>query len=44
MRIGVSSTDFSSYRFDDVLPQVARFFDHWEIFSEAEHHLQEVSG
>lgn len=44
MRIGVSSTDFSSYRFDDVLPQVAKFFDHWEIFSEAEHHLQEVSG
>ncbi len=44
MRIGVSSTDFSSYRFDDVLPQVARFFDHWEIFSEAEHHMHEISG
>ena len=43
MIVGVSSPEFSSYNFDDVIPEIDRFFDHWEIFSEAEHQLQYVA-
>lgn len=37
--IGVSSPTFSSYPVEDVLPGLAKFFNHWEIVSEAEHQL-----
>ena len=42
--IGVSSTEFSAYRFDEVLVEVSKMFDHWEIFAEAEHRLQTVES
>lgn len=42
--IGVSSTSFSAYRFEDVLEEVSREFELWEIFSEAEHYVQNISG
>ena len=38
--IGVSSTEFSAYMFEEVIAEVSKVFDHWEIFSEAEHRLQ----
>lgn len=42
--IGVSSTEFSAYRFDEVLVEVSKMFDHWEIFAEAEHRLPTVES
>ncbi|KQM10524.1 MAG: sugar phosphate isomerase/epimerase family protein [Candidatus Methanomethylophilaceae archaeon] len=42
--IGVSSTSFSAYRFEDVLEEVSKEFELWEIFSEAEHYVQNISG
>ena len=42
--IGVSSTSFSAYKFEDVLEEVSKEFEHWEIFSEAEHYVQNISG
>ena len=41
--IGVSSTSFSAYPFEDVIEGVSKFFKHWEIFSEAEHHLPVIA-
>ena len=38
--IGVSSTEFSAYMFEEVIAEVSKVFDHWEIVSEAEHRLQ----
>ena len=40
--IGVSSTEFSAYRFDEVITEVSKVFEHWEIFAEAEHRLPTV--
>lgn len=42
--IGVSSTSFSAYKFEDVLEEVSKEFELWEIFSEAEHYVQNISG
>ena len=41
--IGVSSTEFSAYRFEEVIAEVSKVFEHWEIFAEAEHRLPEVA-
>lgn len=37
--IGTSSPQFTLYPMEDVLAGISKFFKHWEIFSEAEHHL-----
>lgn len=42
--IGVSCTEFSAYDFTEVINEVAKQFDHWEIFAEAEHRLKNVEG
>ena len=42
--IGVSSTEFSAYRFDEVITEVSKVFEHWEIFAEAEHRLPTVES
>lgn len=42
--IGVSSPEFSSYEFSQVIAEIGKQFEHWEIFSEAEHRLQNVEG
>lgn len=42
--IGVSSTSFSAYGFEEVLEEVSKEFELWEIFSEAEHYVQKISG
>lgn len=42
--IGVSSTEFSSYKFEEVLEEVSKQFKHWEIFAEAEHSLPAIGG
>ncbi len=42
--IGVSSTEFSAYRFDEVIAEVSKVFEHWEIFAEAEHRLPTVES
>ena len=42
--IGVSSTEFSAYMFEEVITEVSKVFDHWEIFSEAEHRIQSVES
>ena len=41
--IGISSTEFSAYPLEDVLPQLAKLFQHWEIFSEAEHNIVTIA-
>ncbi len=38
-RIGVSSPEFCSYPFEDVLEGVSKHFSHWEIVSEGDHYL-----
>lgn len=38
--IGISSTEFSAYMFEEVIEKVSKAFGHWEIFAEAEHRLQ----
>lgn len=40
--IGVSSTEFSAYNFEEVIAEVSKEFDHWEIFAEAEHHIPSI--
>lgn len=40
--IGISSTEFSAYQFEEVLEEVAKQFEHWEIFAEAEHYLKSI--
>ena len=42
--IGVSSTEFSSYMFEEVIAEISKVFDHWEIFAEAEHRLPSVEA
>ena len=42
--IGISCTEFSAYDFNEVINEVAKNFDHWEIFAEAEHRLRDVEG
>ncbi len=42
--IGVSSPEFSAYRFEEVIAEVSKVFDHWEIFAEAEHRLPTVEA
>jgi sugar phosphate isomerase/epimerase len=42
--IGISSTSFCTYRVEDVLEEVSKEFELWEIFSEAEHYVQNISG
>ena len=42
--IGVSSTEFSAYMFEEVIEEVAKKFDHWEIFAEAEHRLPSIEA
>ena len=42
--IGVSSTEFSAYLFEEVVEEIAKVFDHWEIFAEAEHRLPSVES
>ena len=42
--IGVSSTQFSAYLFEEVIEEVAKVFDHWEIFAEAEHRLPSIES
>ena len=42
--IGVSSTQFSAYLFEEVIEEVAKVFDHWEIFAEAEHRLPSIEA
>ena len=42
--IGVSSTQFSAYLFEEVIEEVAKVFDHWEIFAEAEHRLPAIES
>ena len=42
--IGVSSTEFSAYLFEEVIQEVSKVFDHWEIFAEAEHRLPSVES
>ena len=42
--IGISCTEFSSYEFPQVIAEVGKQFKHWEIFSEAEHRLQNIEG
>ena len=43
MKIGVSSTTFCSYPFEDVLEGVSKCFKHWEIVSEGEHYLPAIA-
>ena len=43
MKIGVSSTTFCSYPFEDVLEGVAKCFNHWEIVSEGDHYLPAIA-
>ena len=38
-RIGVSSTSFCRYPYEDVLEGVSKMFGHWEIVSEADHYI-----
>lgn len=40
--IGISSAEFSAYRFEEVIAEVSKEFDHWEIFAEVEHHLPSI--
>lgn len=40
--IGISSPEFSAYRFEEVIEEVSKEFDHWEIFAEAEHRLPAI--
>ena len=40
--IGISSTEFSTYDFNEVITEVAKQFDHWEIFAEAGHRLPNI--
>ena len=42
--IGVSSTEFSAYMFEEVIAEVSKVFDHWEIFAEAEHRLPSIEA
>ena len=42
--IGVSSTEFSAYLFEEVIEEVSKVFDHWEIFAEAEHRLPSIES
>ena len=42
--IGVSSTEFSAYLFEEVIQEVSKVFDHWEIFAEAEHRLPSIES
>ena len=42
--IGVSSTEFSAYLFEEVIAEVSKVFDHWEIFAEAEHRLPSIEA
>ena len=43
MRIGTSSPSFCAIPMEDVLTQLSRFFKHWEIISEGEHHLPTIA-
>jgi sugar phosphate isomerase/epimerase len=42
--IGVSSPEFSAYQFEEVMEEVSKKFEHWEIFAEAEHSLRAISA
>ena len=42
--IGVSSTEFSAYLFEEVIQEVSKVFEHWEIFAEAEHRLPSLES
>lgn len=42
--IGISSTQFSAYMFEEVIAEVSRVFEHWEIFAEAEHRLPSIEA
>ena len=42
--IGVSCPDFGAVPFSDMLKDIAGKFSHWEIFSEADHAVQKISG
>ncbi len=42
--IGVSSTEFSAYLFEEVIQEIPKVFEHWEIFAEAEHRLPSVES
>ena len=42
-RIGVSSTSFCSYPYEDVLEGASKLFTHWEIVSEGEHYLPAIA-
>lgn len=37
--IGVSCTEFSAHPFEEMLELVSKEFEHWEIYSEAEHNV-----
>ncbi|AGI47032.1 Sugar phosphate isomerase/epimerase [Thermoplasmatales archaeon BRNA1] len=42
--IGVSCPDFCTTDFYEMLESISKDFSHWEIFSEADHMVQKVSG
>lgn len=42
--IGVSCPDFGKIPFDKCIEDIAKDFRHWEIFSEAEHAVQNIAG
>ena len=42
--IGVSSTEFSAYLFEEVIQEIPKVFEHWEIFAEAEHRLPSLES
>ncbi len=42
-RIGVSSPNFCTYPFEDVLEGLSKVFSHWEIVSEGDHYLGAIA-
>ncbi len=42
--IGISSPEFSAYQFEEVIEEVSKEFEHWEIVAEAEHYLKSISA
>ncbi|MCQ2056105.1 MAG: sugar phosphate isomerase/epimerase [archaeon] len=42
--IGISSTGFCSYEIDDIITEISKYFDFWEIFAEAKHHLRVIES
>ncbi|MCQ2085926.1 MAG: sugar phosphate isomerase/epimerase [archaeon] len=42
--IGISSTGFCAYEISDIIAEIAKYFDFWEIFAEAKHHLHVIES